>query len=286
MLLLGSWEERCVAVADYGTKNLGVDDVQLVIYGEKNGKPHPGAAANIKKIKQICSREGANFRTTISNVLDQELPNKVGATVDILDVSCFTKYHILHLLATKKFWKATYCPAASHEMNPPIVRQKKVIQIPGYAGRRISNREDLLFILAGFEGARSLNVYKYLAPSRCVLCIGVPWYEPGTAIKYVENAVVQNEMLTDSTNVRVETVPSMDARGFAARFVELVKSYVVEFQPLPNIAVVPLGTKIQAVGLFLASRILKEMQVLYPIPEKYVDIAKGAGKVMEIDLDN
>ena len=280
-----SYEERCVEVTNYLIQNLGAKELEIIRYNEEDQKLSNHIKIHLQQIEAKCREAKVHYKIINSNVVDDQLATKLSSSVKTLDVSCFTKYHVLSLLKTGRFKKVVYAPALVH--NPPmqVIHQLKAVQVPGYSGLRVANRDDFLFILAGFEGYRALNIYKLLAPRVCVLCIGVPWFEPASLVKYVSTAMEQNIMTVASTNVRIETVPSTDAHAFAARFVSLVKTYVQRHESKPNIVTVPLGTKVQAVGLYLAHKNLPEMQVIYPVPERYEQISRGFGKIVEINLD-
>ncbi len=292
LLMSASFEERSVDVARYASRQLRPERVEVISYlvsGQSLSKKVK-QEGNVAKIQTIFRAAGIESRVNVIPIDCEFIYDKVDQSADVLDVSGFTKYHSLSLLAnsSSQFSRVIYAHAASHKIPTGDVEQTRILQVPGYNGRRVANRPDVLFLLAGFEGGRALTVYKSLAVSKAVLCVGVPWFEPERLVKYVRTVSDQNASLMASTNVVVETVPSTDAWGFRDRFVGLVKRYRREFSGpngrLPNVIAVPLGTKLQAVGLYLSLRDLPEMQVLYPFPTDFEELAIGTGSVSETSL--
>ena len=200
-----------------------------------------------------------------------------------IDISCFTKpyfYYLIRLL-NKRFNVQTvtvfYTEPKSYLFPKGLFTafhsssgSLKMIEMPGYVGRRKRDSKEKLVILLGFDADLSKRVNEVLEPSEMVLISGFPSYSS----KFKDISLIVNESLITGENLALDKkIQVKYARANNPFEVYNVLETIKKAQENENIFlnVAPLGTKPMALGACLFALHNPEVRVVYPLPEKYDD---------------
>lgn len=295
-----SFEERSLAAVGRAAQSLPYDKVISVDYENVPSDLRVAYDANRARARGHIDTLQVDHREVCGTTYSQfNLPDAIAKVVGDgrveidFDISCFTKLHILSLLRSlygRVKW-VYYIGAETHYVSPKDrvrIGHRECVGVIGYEGFHRVGGPSLLVVILGFEGDRSLASYLELDPSMAVGVIGCPWIEPRKAIKYVDGALRNNGLLLKHHNVFTELAPSLSASGFASRLRDIVSEYKVRandyFGEEVNVTVVPLGTKIQCLGLYFLWTRYPEVQVMYPMPYEYQLVARGVGGTISVNL--
>lgn len=303
-----SFEERCIksllVSENYKAKNIIVFDYYELGHEKamsriktnrktilEKARAHAENGKNIFLIK--CSRNDPRdgyyqFLETCRILEFRALSRGLVITTDI---SVFTKSCLLVLLKAfeslgENRIRAIYTEPAFYYPERLTLGVKSIGYVPFHNGNPTSLKPDLLFIFCGFEGERAYAVWEYVEPEKTIAFIGNPGYQP----QYPEVAGQLNQYLIDalerekSKGSKVMEVSARDPDEVCNRLESLWR----ENQNY-NILISPLGTKLQALGvyLFTLKNPAAHAQVIYATPQRYFRnyYARGSSKMFQYELE-
>ncbi len=172
-----------------------------------------------------------------------------------VDVSTFTKRHLLlllHALDDAGLWgslRILYTEPKSYVADlyvPMSTGIKEVAPIPTFTNLRPADKPVLLVIMLGYEGDRAMALFQSIEPNETVLIVPRPAYRP------------EWEGRTEELNKHIVTLIGPDSIAYAdSRDPLKVKSALADVLGFSSrtteftCLVSPLGTKPQALGLYL-----------------------------------
>ena len=135
--------------------------------------------------------------------------------------------------------------------------------MPGYFGRLDPVKPTLLVVLLGFEGQRSLQVYRHVSPDATIAVNGFPAYKVG----WEDRSLMANERFLRESGVKgsVRLAPAADPFETANQLEEIH----AELANSHNLCVAPLGSKPQALGACFFGLAHDEVRLVYPFPSAY-----------------
>lgn len=150
----------------------------------------------------------------------------------------------------------------------------RIESIPGYIGSNV-NSSDALIVILGFEGKRAIEVFQNLNPSICYSINGFPSFRPGWhRISLEENLRFFEDSGAFDHLFFAPAIDPFETMNVIHRIVQEIK----ETAPSLDIAVAPLGTKMQAFGVLLYALKNKFLRVVYPFPSRYdINYSSGCG---------
>lgn len=151
------------------------------------------------------------------------------------------------------------------------------IYIPGYYGKPDFSKPWLYIFLLGFEGYRSLNIYKVNEPDFVEAIIGDPGYQDD----YFDKAVKENKAFLNEAKIDSKKLIKINA-GDPVEICSKILNIYDEYKGLSNICLVPLGTKPHAIGAGLSALIKNDITIMYQVPRSYSMNSTRAGKKMWI----
>lgn len=183
---------------------------------------------------------------------------KNGKLPIVLDISVLTKRHMLMALrwlddrdCWDRLW-IVYTEPGDYDVSkyiPLSFGMSRVQQIPGFCAAPDMSRPLHLAIFLGYEGDRALAAYEHIQPMETTLVVPHPPYKP------------EWEGRTEEFNcdlikvVGADSVVKVDATDPESSVVAMRKSLGEETQRAPHSKLVcPLGTKPQAVGVYMYTR--------------------------------
>ena len=165
---------------------------------------------------------------------------------------------------------------------------KQIIPIEGFEGIRNLRSEDLLILLLGFEGNRALAFLSVFSPYRILPVIGVPGVEKFDSlfIDSVENcnkALLRRHSVIKNETGGFTTVSSLNHISLFTELENLITRYKKEDL---DISVSPLGTKPQALGLYLLWKKYPYIQIIYSLPTIRLNITENGENKLDLEAVN
>jgi hypothetical protein len=153
--------------------------------------------------------------------------------------------------------------------------------VPGFAGQ-VRLKKDLLIIVLGFEGNRAFSLHRRLMPNKTILILG----DSGDSERdfFLRQARANNHALLNTHGKEIHVMASRDPIRFAQEFEEVLKTRIEPVIDKFNIYVCCLGTKLQAVGAYLALRKYPYVQVVDALPSRRRIASEGERQTLFMDL--
>jgi hypothetical protein len=152
--------------------------------------------------------------------------------------------------------------------------------LPFFEGPTTFGKKTALLILTGFEYDRATSLIDDLEPS--ALMIGRPI--PGTSEKFKDASerIVSRISMTRKITKKIYDIPANDPFLCAERVQEIIKANSREY----DFYLATLGTKLQALGAYLAYEEAQNFRIVYPLPLAYNtdDYSYGCDKIFEFTL--
>jgi hypothetical protein len=234
----------------------------------------------------------SKFVNTLNMIAKQ--PSISSVTIDITSFSSASIIQILDLLfyhpqkALKKI-RIIYTDAEIYfPLKKDIKRRmpedvhlssgvKEVITIPGFSGIFLPGYSTLLIIFLGFDPIRARGAINFFQPSQKIGIVGDPpqedrkWRADEVTKRNLMIFDEKDEIILLSTSCYEETILKLN---------ELYEN----FSPKSNIAICPLGSKLQTLGVFLFAKKHPDVKLLFPIPMKFHPkrYSKGYTKTWQI----
>jgi len=303
------FEERCIKSL-LSSENYKAENIIVFDYYESEGKKEisriktnrkiilENARARIKNEKNIFllrssrtdPRDGYYKILEICRILGfSTVSRNLAITIDI---SVFTKSYLLVLFKTfeslgKNRIRAIYTePAYYYPERLTLGVKSPPKYVPFYNGNLSPLKPALLFLFCGFEGERAYAVWEYVEPEKTIAFIGNPGYQS----EYPEIAQRLNQYLINDLEIEKEKgskimeVSARDPDDVCNR----LESLWSENQNY-NILICPLGTKLQALGiyLFIQKNPTAHAQIIYATPQRYFEnyYSRGSGKMFQYELE-
>lgn len=159
---------------------------------------------------------------------------------------------------------------------------RSVRPIPGFCGIQYPQLSKLLVVILGHEGERTQITLRRHQPDK-VFLIGQGTKQFHSGLDKIANR--ENEKMIAQLG-REAWKAELPAHG-VVETMQTIAQIFYENRYSYNIFIAPNGTKLQAVGTYLAARKLLELQVTYAIPALYnwEKFSTGTGPMWEFTLD-
>jgi len=238
-----------------------------------------------------CKSE-SKFIDTLNMIAKQSSISSV--TIDITSFSSVSIIQILDLLfrRTKKALKQIRIIYTEAEKYFPLKEDikkrmpedvylssgvKEVITIPRFSGIFLPGYSALLIIFLGFDPIRARGAMNFFQPSKKIGIVGEPpredrkWRAEEVKRRNLKIFDEKDEMIFLSTFYYEETILKLN---------ELYE----KFSPKSNIAICPLGSKLQTLGVFLFIKKHPDVKLLFPTPVKFHPqrYSEGYNKIWQI----
>ena len=274
--------KRCIIFAFTDLLDEQIDNSINWFFKDENAQYQEAIAGwnkNFTICKQLLEEKKIPYKIIKGNsikmldLIDDFIRSNKEKNKILFDISCFPKNYILAILR----WvpqNQIICAytRAIHETDSTrySIGVKKVSCIPGFEGD-IRTRSNFLFVLLGFEGFRSLSLLNYNDPDSVLGLIGDTNGEDRN--HYVENALQNNRLFLDHYMITTDFIASLShpiiiKNDIGARIDDFCNNSDANTLEEKNLFGSVLGTKLQAVGLFLYWLEHQKIQLIYPIPSK------------------
>lgn len=288
---VGSPEKRCIGSAIKLGKSYRANNIYVLKYShysESRGK-------NLFEMRQLLSNRGHLQEYTIEeaapipmfNEIIQDIKNNtdgVKSPCITIDVSTFIKWHLLVFLRALSLsglihqCRFLYTEPEDYIIDlfqPLSFGVKEIFPIPLYSGSYNFAKESLLVIMLGYEGDRSMGLLENIDPTECLLLIPKPAYHPEWEGRTEE---MNKEIINVIGQSSVEYIDSRNPMLVSNQLNDLLSK--PEYSKY-NILVSPMGTKPQAIGLYLYwSKNPSNTTLIYSSPLRHNDLfySKGIGR--------
>jgi hypothetical protein len=286
----GSFEERCKRSSDiFLDKKVKIGT--SIIFNYKETDPENKKEEYIREMKsnleEICNYVHIFDTESVSLPSDgikKFLMFLKEKNIDFLkkqiisDITVFTKgyFFLLFKVLKEKFnlheFHVVYTEpekykSKSTDTNEIILTEglDRVESIPGFAGSSI-NYKDVLIVILGFEGKRSMEVFNSVNPELTFAVNGFPSFQPGWhKISLEANLLFLQESGASEHLFFAPAVDPFETRNTISQIVKEIEKN----NKNTNIIISPLGTKLQAFGVFLYVFENRKVKVIYPFPSIY-----------------
>lgn len=287
LILSSSYEDRCISLAQK-TKYYNAKNIFINVYLNRHRKRDN----NLKELHRVLEKKGKiqNINAETNNPLAgvnrmlyyiKSLSKSNDPTIS-LDISCFTRKHLLQLLNcldTNNYLQRTKF-YYSQPLNYPIEFQKphaigidSISEIETLNGENLSSKDTLLILFLNFEGKRALALWQELQPHVTIPIIPYPSIKP----EWDNSIQSQNKLLLSTLNYgtnTVEKISPIDPNETKEILLNITKgNYSNEIIKHNNYNYIigALGTKPQILGIYKFWRISPfTTSIVYPAPIKYI----------------
>ena len=250
----------------------------------------------IRKIRE-CDYSTSNIPDSLREItsLFEKMHGKAPikqASIDISSFSTSAVIQMLDLLLKSKLeqTRIIYTEALEYYPKEPSTTPgeeylsagvKEVITLPNFSGIYAPGYSPLLIILLGFETIRARGVLDLFQPSRKIGIIGIP--SRSDLMWRLDLAREMYQNLFGNRN-RILELSEFDYRKVYAALEKLYS----EFVQTNNIAIAPLGSKMQTLAVLLFLEKHPDVQLLISIPLKWHPrrYSEGIGKSYQISFKN
>jgi hypothetical protein len=286
----GSFEERCIrSSCIFNEKKSQLKTSIIFDYKETDSKHIKERNISIMKEKLINVSENV-FIFDVGSVSSPSLGIKnfikflennnieIGNKTIIVDITVFTKpyFYLLFKMLYEKYhinkFNILYTEPeiyldGKYKSNELILTEgtDHIKAIPGFEGSSINNN-DILIVILGYEGRRSLEVFNDITPEITYAINGFPSYQPG----WHKISLDQNMqfLVVSSAYHRLFYAAALDPFETNNLLNQILGEIDLNYTDY-NIIIAPLGTKVQAFGALLFSLKNKKIKVIYPFPSTY-----------------
>lgn len=300
-----SFEDRCWQSTQLLSPQYKVKQSLVVFYqdilnvkkGEMNLKI---IDINLRKYAQDgCKIDGirGDYRNPFSLISELEKVEVVGPQHKFItiDISCFTKLHLLLLLKylsqnTKAIFRFLYTKPLSYSTLEGEDKKLSYGFLELVTIKYLMSSETLKkkggcgILFLGHEFGRAYKALELEEYDDYWVILGSPGYNQQMEMfSENENAYLIREAKADKRLKKVSAENISDTLGCLKEIAEVEKDKA-------NLIFIPCGTKLQTLGIFLFSRIIKNFNLIisYPVPLKYNEkfYSKGIGETYMIFWSN
>ena len=149
---------------------------------------------------------------------------------------------------------------------------RKSIFIPGFYGIPKPSLPMRYIFLVGYDGERSLNIYRENLPDYVSVIIPDPGYEKENANNTISNnAIFLKEVGFRMNGGRLENNADIHRISIwnVQGVLDIIKKIYEESRDREQIRLVPLGPKPHALAAALAGTLYNDISIMYQVPKKY-----------------
>lgn len=288
----GSPEERCLGSIKKLENNYKINKLFILKYSHINETREK----HINEMNRILNEIGVIKEEIL---IDEEAPipmiNEIiekmkKYTKDIknpkitIDISTFIKWHLLVFLnaldLTGIFNKCRFLYTEPKEyiidlFQPLSFGIKEIFPVPLYCGNIDFAKDCLLVIFLGYEGDRAMALLENIDPTECLLLVPKPAYHP----EWEGRTEEMNKEIINT--VGESNIKYIDARNPIVTAKVLQEILSERKYSDYNILIAPLGTKPQALGLYLYwSNNSSKTTLIYNTPLRHNNLfySEGIGR--------
>jgi hypothetical protein len=203
----------------------------------------------------------------------------------VLDISTFTKRHLLMTLQwldDSGLWQNLYIIYSEPEdyivthFVPLSFGVSRVEEIPGFTAAPDASRPLHAVLFLGYEGDRALATYEILQPMKTTLVVPDPPFQEEWRGRTEE---LNRELVSVLGTGAIRSAHSLDPEGACSLLIDLLGR--VDERGKYARLICPLGTKPQAVGAYLYSRMAIDPPALIytgPLRHNHSYFSRGVGR--------
>lgn len=286
----GSPETRCLGSVRKLETSYKAKDVFILKYSHKNEQRE----IHLNEMRSILKKVGPTKEFSIDEETPIPVINEVIQEIDkyvidiqnpkvTIDISTLIKWHLLILLRALDLKgllnKCRFIYTEPKEyitelFQPLSFGIKKIFPIPLFFGNFDFAKDCLLVIMLGYEGNRAMGLLENIDPTECLLLIPRPAYNPEWEGRTEE---MNKEIINIVGQSNIKYINSRDPVLVA----EGLKSILSNGYSKYNCLISPMGTKPQALGLYLYwSANPTNTSLIYSAPLRHNDLfySEGIGR--------
>lgn len=286
----GSPEVRCLGSVKKLEKSYKANGVFILKYSHKNEEREK----HLTEMKSILKEVG----TIKEFLIEEEMPIPVINEIIremaqyiknldhpriTIDISTLIKWHLLILLKALDskglFNKCRFIYTEPEEyitelFQPLSFGIKEIFPIPLFSGNFDFAKDCLLVIMLGYEGDRAMRLLENIDPTECLLLVPKPAYHPEWEGRTEE---MNKEIINIVGQSNIKYIDSRDPIIVAKGLKSILSNGYSKY----NCLISPMGTKPQALGLYLYwSTNPTDTSLIYSAPLRHNDLfySEGIGR--------
>jgi len=289
-----SWEERSLGTLRKFSEYKFHQGYLFVYDG-----PNSQRDIHLKKMRKILGKAGPfdvistsknNPFSAVNHFKEalNELKLTVRKSVITIDITTFTKRHILFLLRAiddLNLWpsiRLLYSEPEDYVTDlylPMSTGIRQVSTIPGFVGTQPLTKPALLIVFLGYEGDRAISLFENLDPNEVILIIPDPPYH----LEWKGRTEEMNKYLIELIGEnQIEYANSRNPFIVTSELERIIKSYDLNEW---HLCIAPFGTKPQTIGIYLFwQKHIGKCSLIYAQPFKHNKrfYSKGIGKTWSL----
>ena len=283
LLVSASWERRCLGVPQRLSLNYRCEQVLLSSYQ----RPSELREEMIRQMVPLLERAGPiqriyaehdHFLHNVRQILNTIASISFGDTPRItIDVSCFTKKHLLtlvHGLESRRLLSCTqflftvrtdYDTTVDEAVSSGVAN---VELVPSFTGDTSPSLDSVLILFLGFEATRALALWSRFDATTSVAVIAEPPYLPEWQGLSEQ---VNRKLVAELPDENLHRCDSLDPAGSESLLERLIGGANPGlYQDRKNVFVAPLGPKAQALGVYRYwRRFPRRFSIVYASPGQF-----------------
>lgn len=298
-----SFEDRSRRAAELLSPQYRTKQALVVFY--RDTLNHEKGKKNLECIDRCLKKHASkidgiicDFRNTYSLISELERKENEGKLIlqskfITIDITCFTKLHLLLLLRYLS-WKTkavfrfvyteplTYSTMAGENLSYGFL---ELVTVKYKISQTYENKKGSCYIFfIGHEFARTYKAFELLEPERYWIIKGTPGY----SLQLELFSQRENEFLIRKAE-RLKTLKSASTKD-PFDVMNCLREISQEEKEKENLVFIPCGTKLQTLGIFMFSQITHGFNLIvsYPMPLRYEEktYSRGFGKTRIIFWSN
>ena len=285
-----SYEGRCLRSVERILENFTIENVIIINFGKKYLDQQLQKKWNQQRdiLYRLFEKKRIPFiekkaNPVLFNTFFEEIRSSVeGNCPNIINITTLPKNYILRFAKEFDNEKNIFFYHRPREYRKPTKNElkigvEKIVPVEGFEGERDITAEDLLVLILGYEGHRALSFLSIFEPYEILPLISIP-KEGNKEIddKFYNNVIKCNQSLLRKHKIlknpsgQFFTISSLNHIMFFKEISKIIKPHKKKGI---DISISPIGTKAQSLGLYLYWRENPDMQIIYSVPFKRVDVA-------------
>jgi hypothetical protein len=287
LILSSSWEERCLGFAQRA-KHYQCDNILLNVYENKTDRKEENLIELRRLLKskgnlQLITSKQSNPIEGIRRMLKLIKESNVDQPSISIDVSCFTRKHLLlllncldtnELLGNSNFYYSQPTDYYINENSTNAEGIRSISEIETFSGENFSSRDTILILFLNFEGRRAIALWNELQPHKTIPVVPYPSIKDG----WLEVLKDQNKLLLSTLNQSwdsIEKAHPLNTESAKSLLEKVINNRDSNGIPTCeyNYIIAPMGTKAQVIGIYKFWRMYPDnVSIVYPSPIKYNEI--------------
>lgn len=213
--------------------------------------------------------------------VSQCISSKISNAAVVYDISGSSRALIFEILRWNNIQNFTFIYSRPKEESEGEIEfndgVRRISVLQGYEGRMRLHKNNTLILVLGFEGIRSLRVFRDIEPQKCFALISEPgiFYSGEEREKYISVAKRNNFQLINSQRTIQDSIDISEPDKTSLTLEKIIGTLDLDEQ---NVIFHNIGPKSSVLGSYIWWKHHMDIQVIHSIPIKIGNPSRGIGK--------